>query len=113
MEFDKQWWEEFRRNEVDEILSFTAKKNSDYTGGQDNDNPFANFDESSEFGVEPITGLCVRMADKFHRAKAYCRDGKLSVSTKGDQTADIFRDLIGYSLVALGMLERQSRERQP
>jgi len=97
MEFDKQWWEEFRRNEVDEILSFTAKKNSDYTGGQDNGNPFANFDESSEFGVEPLTGLCVR----------------ISVSTKGDQTADIFRDLIGYSLVALGMFERQSQERQP
>ena len=110
MEFDKQWWEEFRRNEVDEILSFTAKKNSDYTGGQDNGNHFANFDESLEFGVDPLTGICVRMADKFQRAKAYCNEGKLSVCTEGDQAKDIFRDLIGYSLIALGMIERQDRQ---
>ena len=109
-EFDKEWWEKFRHEEVENILNLTAKKNSDYTGGQSNGNPFANFDESSEFGVDPLTGICIRMADKFQRAKAYCNDGRLSVCTEGDQAADIFRDLIGYSLIALGMIERQSRQ---
>jgi hypothetical protein len=33
-------------------------------------------------------------------------DGQLKVITKGDQSKDIFRDLIGYSLIAIGMLER-------
>jgi hypothetical protein len=50
------------------------------------------------------------MADKFQRAKAYCNEGKLSVCTEGDQAKDIFRDLIGYSLIALGMIERQDRQ---
>ena len=101
MAYDKIWWEDFRRQEVEEILALTGKKNNDYTGGQDIDNPFANFDESSEFGVSPIV-------DKFQRAKAFCRDGKLSVNTEGDTVRDIFRDNIGYSLIALGILERNN-----
>jgi len=47
------------------------------------------------------------MQDKFQRAKAFCSDGSLSVTGKGDQAKDIFRDLIGYSLIAIGMLERK------
>lgn len=108
MAYDKIWWEDFRRQEVEEILALTGKKNNDYTGGQDIDNPFANFDESAEFGVSPIVGICIRMGDKFQRAKAFCRDGKLSVNTDGDTVRDIFRDNIGYSLIALGMLERNN-----
>ena len=105
-EFDKTWWEEFRNAEVQGILNLTAEKNSDYTGGDTCNNPFANFDASTEFGVEPLTGICIRMQDKFQRAKAFCSDGKLSVNSDGDKAKDIFRDLIGYSLIAIGMLER-------
>jgi hypothetical protein len=105
--FDKDWWEHFRTMEVQDILELTANKNSDYTGGDTCDNPFANFDKSTEFGVHPLTGICIRMQDKFQRAKAFCADGTLSVQTKGDQSKDIFRDLIGYSLIAIGMLERE------
>ena len=64
LEFDKVWWEKFRHDEVVSILEMTGRKNSDYTGGSENSNPFANFDESLEFGVDPLTGICVRMADK-------------------------------------------------
>jgi len=105
--FDKTWWEEFRNAEVQYILDLTAGKNSDYTGGETCDNPFANFDKSTEFGVDPLTGICIRMQDKFQRAKAFCSDGSLSVNTEGDKSKDIFRDLIGYSLIAIGMLERR------
>jgi hypothetical protein len=105
--FDKLWWEDFRVIEVHSILDMTSKKNNDYTGGETNDNPFANFDASIEFGVHPLTGICVRMQDKFQRAKAFCADGTLSVNTDGDQSKDIFRDLIGYSLIAIGMIERE------
>jgi hypothetical protein len=104
--YDKDWWDEFRQAEVDRILSLTADKNSDYTGGESTDNPFANFDGSSEFGVDPLIGVGIRMQDKFQRLKAFCRDGKLSHDTKGDTIKDIYRDLIGYSLIALGMIER-------
>ena len=106
-EYTKEWWETFRRAEVEAILDMTANKNNDYTGGKGCDNPFANFDKSVEFGVHPLTGICVRMQDKFQRAKALCSDGSLSVTSKGDQSKDIFRDLIGYSLIAIGMLDRE------
>ena len=108
--FDKIWWDKFRRDEVESILDMTANKNPDYTGGESCENPFANFDFSTEFGVHPLTGVCIRMQDKFQRAKAFCADGQLKVITKGDQSKDIFRDLIGYSLIAIGMLERAEKE---
>lgn len=106
-EYTKEWWETFRKAEVEAILDMTANKNNDYTGGKGCDNPFANFDKSVEFGVHPLTGICVRMQDKFQRARALCSDGSLSVTSKGDQSKDIFRDLIGYSLIAIGMLDRE------
>jgi|TARA_R110002050_G_scaffold167689_2_gene298581 hypothetical protein len=105
-QYDKEWWDKFRHEEVQYILEFTGRKNSDYTGGDGCNNPFANFDASVEFGVDPLTGICVRMQDKFQRAKAFCATGSLEVTTEGDKAKDIFRDLIGYSLIALGMLER-------
>ena len=108
--YDKEWWETFRKAEVEAILKLTADKNNDYTGGKSCDNPFANFDYSTEFGVHPLTGVCIRMQDKFQRAKAFCADGQLKVVTNGDQSKDIFRDLIGYSLIAIGMLERAESE---
>ena len=108
--FDKIWWDKFRQEEIDSILEMTANKNTDYTGGKTCHNPFANFDSSTEFGVHPLTGICIRMQDKFQRAKAFCSDGSLEVNTKGDQSKDIFRDLIGYSLIAIGMLEREESE---
>ena len=107
---DKVWWDKFRQEEIDSILTMTANKNSDYTGGKNCNNPFANFDASTEFGVHPLTGICIRMQDKFQRAKAFCSDGSLKVNTKGDQSKDIFRDLIGYSLIAIGMLEREEKK---
>ncbi len=105
-QYDKEWWDKFRHEEVQYILELTGRKNSDYTGGDGCNNPFANFDASVEFNVDPLTGICVRMQDKFQRAKAFCAAGSLEVNTDGDKAKDIFRDLIGYSLIAIGMLER-------
>ena len=107
MVHDKQWWDKFRKQTVDDILSLTAKKNADYTGGVDESNPFENFDLSTDFGVDPVVGVCVRMQDKFQRAKAFCKQGNLALTTKGDAVEDIFKDLIGYSLIIIGMLERE------
>ena len=105
--YNKDWWDSFRQTECDLILATTKKKNNDYTGGKKSDNPFANFDQSTHFGVDPIVGVNIRMADKFQRAKALCRDGQLAVTDKGDTVDDIYRDIIGYSLIILGMLARQ------
>ena len=103
---DKEWWFNFQSETFSDIVTLTRKKNDDYTGGADTPNPFANFDESNEFGVDPLIGLSVRMGDKMQRLKSFCNAG-LSLETKGDTVADIFKDLIGYSAIALGMLERR------
>lgn len=95
---------EFQTRIFAEMAELTRAKNADYAGGTDN--PFANFDEAAGFGVDPLVGLCVRMGDKMQRLKAFCKTGTLQVQTKGDTVADIFRDFIGYSVLALGMLER-------
>ena len=108
--YDKDWYDEFRQQVVKKLLDVTAQKNNDYTTGESATNPFANFDGSTDFGVHPLTGICIRMQDKFQRAKALCKDGQLKVSTNGDQSKDIFRDLIGYSLIAIGMIEREESE---
>ena len=56
--YDKDWYDEFREQIVQELLDVTAKKNNDYTTGTTNTNPFANFDRSQDFGVQPLVGLC-------------------------------------------------------
>jgi hypothetical protein len=93
----------FAEAEMNRVLAMVKQKNSDYTGGTECTDPFANFTISTDFGVPPLTGLCIRMADKFQRVKTFCRDGKMAQSNEG--AVDAFRDIIGYSLIALGMLE--------
>lgn len=103
---DKEWWFNFQAETFQDIAILTRKKNDDYTGGAGAPNPFANFDEANEFGVDPLVGLAVRMGDKMQRLKSFCTSG-LALKTKGDTVADIFKDMIGYSAIALGMLERR------
>jgi hypothetical protein len=109
IEFNKDWWNEFRYETCNEILELTGAKNNDYTGGEGCDNPFSNFDGSNEFGISPLVGVALRMQDKFQRLKALCKDGELSLDTKGDTIEDIYRDLIGYSLISLGLIVRDSQ----
>lgn len=87
-----------------ELLEKIKGKNKDYTNGA---GPFANFEASEEFGVDPLIGLSVRMNDKMQRLKSFCKQGSLQVTGKGDTIKDIYFDLIGYSWIALGMLEER------
>lgn len=77
-------------------------KNRDYTNGA---GPFANFEQASDFGVDPFQGLMLRMGDKMQRVKSYCKQGSLQV--KGEGIEDCFKDFIGYSLIALAMLNEK------
>jgi hypothetical protein len=108
--FDKEWWFAYQKQLTDHLLDVTHKKNNDYTGGKTASNPFANFDASVDFGIEPIVGVCLRMSDKFQRAKAFAHDGKLAYSGSNDSVKDIFLDIAGYSLIVLGMLERMEKQ---
>jgi hypothetical protein len=90
-----------------ELEDLIKAKNADYTAGS---GPFANFKTALDFGIDPIAGLANRMGDKFQRIKSYCKQGKLAVA--GEGVEDAFKDLIGYSTLALGMLYEQQKKEQ-
>jgi hypothetical protein len=97
---NKTQYAKFVDNLLSDMQALIRDKNADYSHGDD---PFANFRSASLYGVEPLTGLCVRMQDKVARIQAFCQRGKLSVLNEGVE--DAFKDLIGYSCLALGMLK--------
>lgn len=83
----------------EQMLELVRAKNADYTAGG---GPFANFKASAEYGVDPMVGLSIRVGDKIKRLQSFCKLGNLEV--RGEGVEDIFKDLIGYSWIALGML---------
>ena len=93
-------YEHFTAQLYTEIRDLIASKNADYADEAD---PFINFKQASEFGVDPLVGLFVRMGDKFQRLKAFSKHGQLQV--KGEGVDDSLRDLIGYCTLALAMIE--------
>ena len=99
---DDNWFFEFVVQEQKDLLNLMRTKNADYTAGA---GPFANFECSKEFGVAPLTGLLLRLSDKFQRLKSFARTGALQVPQ--ESVDDAFRDIIGYSYIALGMLNEQ------
>lgn len=99
---NKKQWIEFQAELFDRMKELTRKKNSDYTGGTDD--PFANFREAEGFGVDTLVGLSIRMGDKFQRIKSFCANGNL----ESEGLEDAFMDMIGYSALALGILEERS-----
>jgi len=101
----------FARKTLNDLLSLVEAKNRDYTGGSED--AFHNFRQAERVGVEALRGLYIRMLDKHGRIEAWFNRGKLEVS--GEGIKDAFLDNIGYSLIALGILEdidRQEEERQ-
>lgn len=99
---NKKQYQTFSRAEVERILTLIAQKNEDYSMGDD---PFANFRISETVGVPTLTGLWIRMEDKFQRIRAFLNRGSLQVTN--ESIKDAFRDNIGYSLLALAVLEEK------
>jgi len=98
---NKQEWYDFQEKVFADMMKLTRAKNDDYTAGSDD--AFANFRLSEDVGVPALQGLVVRMADKWQRVRSYFNNGELKV--EGEGIEDAFRDLIGYSTLALGMIE--------
>jgi len=103
--FTKTKYFQFIDKTFTDMRALIEKKNNDYTAGALESDPFRNFREAEQFGIDPLAGLSNRMNDKFNRVKSFCKTGDLAVETEGVE--DAFKDLIGYSLLALGMLEEQ------
>ncbi len=99
------------KNEFNELVAHTLgeltetlkKKQNDYTGGGD---PFANFRLSTLEGVEPTTGLMIRVQDKMQRIRTYIKKGELLVDGEGFE--DAIEDVIGYMLILKGLLREEA-----
>lgn len=101
--------------EIHDELCSSAKeimvaKNHDYRSGTDD--PFANFRGSVALGVNPITGILIRMQDKLCRIATFAEKGQLLV--KGEGVEDAIRDIINYAVLVGGLInERKMVEEAP
>lgn len=103
----KDEYRQFREKTCTALNEMINQKNTDYTAGG---GPFANFERSQNVGVDRLKGLMVRFNDKVMRMESYALSGKLAVTNEGIE--DVFKDFIGYSLLALGMLEEDRINQQ-
>ena len=79
-----------------------AKKNHDYRGGTGD--PYANFRGASLLGINPVTGILLRMQDKIMRVKTFAEKGKLKVDNEG--VKDALVDIVNYSVLIWGLALR-------
>ena len=70
--FTKTKYFQFIDETFTDMRALIERKNNDYTAGSRETDPFRNFREARDFGIDPLAGLANRMNDKFNRVKAFC-----------------------------------------
>lgn len=81
--------------------SIMEAKNNDYRSGTGD--PYANFRGSVALGVNPITGILLRIQDKLCRVATFASKGELMV--KGEGVDDALRDVINYCVLIGGLID--------
>jgi hypothetical protein len=90
-------------------LDIMLKKNSDYTGGKESQDIFANFRMSEAFDIDPIIGIMMRVMDKIQRIRSFTNDGSLKVSD--ESVYDACEDIVNYAILTKAMfIERRKNE---
>jgi len=85
------------------LVAITQKKNSDYTGN--NDDPFANFQQIGHLISVPRAveiGFVTRMSDKLSRIASFVSKGNLTISE--ETVEDTLLDLANYCILLAGFL---------
>jgi hypothetical protein len=88
---------------LESVKDMIGQKNRDYTSGSGD--ALFNLRDAANLGLTPMHGLSLRMGDKFKRLQTFVKTGSLSVKSEGAE--DVFKDLIGYSLMGLALLEEE------
>jgi hypothetical protein len=96
----------FMQKTFKEMEELIIAKNSDYAEGNE---AFKNFRSCEEDGIDILQGLKIRMDDKRQRFSAWLKRGDLKVANEGIE--DVFKDTIGYAMVALGILEERKKNK--
>lgn len=94
---------EFVDSTLESVKGMIAQKNRDYTSGSGD--ALFNLRDATNLGLTPMHGLALRMSDKFKRLQTFVKTGSLSVKNEGAE--DVFKDMIGYSLMGLALLREQ------
>jgi hypothetical protein len=106
----KSEWFDHLVAETKAMVETSRAKNADYTGKSDN--PFANFQMVEAMDItDAVTGVLVRMADKFARLKSFNQMGTYQVKDESEQ--DTCRDLAVYSLILGALFKDRRRNLQP
>lgn len=93
---------------LERVWTIHQQKNSDYSeaGHQADGDPFSNFRECEDFGIDTLSGILVRMSDKWSRLKnLHAKNGENAVP--GEGLEDALLDLIGYAAIYLAELSDQ------
>ena len=93
---------EIHRDTFDKCFDIMVKKNSDYTGGKNSTDPFANFRSSEVLGIHPVVGILMRVMDKLQRVRSFTNDGKLQVAD--ESVYDACEDVVNYMIIAKALL---------
>jgi hypothetical protein len=97
------------KEELALIEATIQKKNADYTANSDN--PFANFELAEYLDIATAeAGLLIRVCDKIQRVKSFLKTGTLQV--KSESYKDSLRDIIGYCLLLIGIMEAKEKKKQ-
>ena len=87
----------------DEARNLSRRKNHDYSGGQDTNNAFMNFQKCEELNLcKAETGILVRMSDKISRLHTLA-DSSLKFEVADEKVLDTVLDLINYSVIFYAM----------
>ena len=84
------------------------QKNSDYTGGKNATNVFANFNSSIILDIHPVQGLLLRLIDKIQRIRSFTNDKQLQVSN--ESVEDACEDIVNYAILAKAMLIEERKK---
>ena len=81
------------------------QKNSDYTGGKNATDIFANFNSSKILNIHPVQGLLLRLIDKVQRIRSFTNDKELKVAD--ESVDDACDDIVNYAILAKAMLREE------
>jgi hypothetical protein len=101
----KEEYFQFSEQFFKDCLEISKKKNSDYTGG--NDDPFANFKAIEVLGGSVEFGFLTRMMDKMKRVGSFVEQGTLQV--KDESVTDSLQDLANYSCLLAGYIKSKPK----
>lgn len=86
---------------LEQMADLHRRKNAGYSGGKED--PWSNFRECNDFGVDSFTGVLVRMSDKWSRVKSLKRNA--NNEQVGESMRDTLIDLASYALIATILLK--------